>query len=488
MEVLSLKKRLLNAAITCTVLGTSLIGASPVLANDYDTRIEQAQQEAQANEQAANSLNAIMSQLSNEVTSTQEAVDSLNGEIESNEEALENALHNLETANQEMETLMKEIDVLEKNIDKRSSKLEEQARVVQVSGNPANYIEFILNSESLTDVIGRIDIVTSLVKSSNSMMEDQITDQEAVVEKSEETERKITQQNALAEELETTTADLETQRVSQTALVAQLELEQNNVSSDQEALLAQRNSALEQVSSLESNREMARLAAEEAEQERADQENETEVAQAEETQETEDTEQNEQETTETATVSVASSNAERNNTSAAAPESEPEQEQEIAPEPEPESASEPEPETETPAPAPSPEPKPDPKPKPEPKPEPAPAPSGNVVSIAANYLGVPYQWAGNTPGGFDCSGFTRFVFEKAGKAIPRNSAAQYANSTKVSNPQPGDLVFFGSGSVTHVGIYTGGGQFIGAQSSTGVAYASVHGPYWGQRFIGYGRY
>ena len=456
---------------------------TPVLANDYDAQIEQAQQEAAENEAAASSLDAIINQLSNEVTSTQEALSSLNSEIENNEAALETALTNLETANQEMETLLEEIAVLEKNIENRTEKLEEQARKVQVDGNPANYFEFIIDSESLTDIIGRIDIVTNLVRSSNSMMEDQIRDQESVVEKSEETERKIAQQNALAGELENTSADLEAQRISQTALVAQLELEQNDVASDRASLLAQRNSALQQVDNIENERETVRLALEQAEAERAEQEEqeaqeiqETEVAQAEET------------AVEEPSVSPTSSNTASNETPTASETnnnssnsgnnggSNNERTSTPAPTPEPEPES-----------TPAPKPKPESTPKPESKP--TPAPSGNVLSIGANYIGVPYLWGGSTPTAFDCSGFTKHVFAQAGKTIPRNSAAQYAQSTKVSNPQPGDLVFFGRGSVTHVGIYAGGGRFLGAQTSTGVAYTTVSSfSAHGAPFIGYGRY
>lgn len=151
-----------------------------------------------------------------------------------------------------------------------------------------------------------------------------------------------------------------------------------------------------------------------------------------------------------------------------------------------------------PAPAPTPTPTPTPPKKEEekeekPAPKPTPAPSGNVLSIAAQYTYVnTYTWGGTTAaGGFDCSGFTQFVFKEAGKSIPRDSRAQYSRSTKVSNPQPGDLVFFSgnrNGVITHVGIYTGGGQFIGSQSSTGVAYASAVTGYWGSRLVGYGRY
>ena len=104
-------------------------------------------------------------------------------------------------------------------------------------------------------------------------------------------------------------------------------------------------------------------------------------------------------------------------------------------------------------------------------------------------MGTPYLWGGTTTNGFDCSGFTSYVFAKIGISMPRTAAAQYASSTKVSNPQPGDLVFFSSGgSITHVGIYVGNGQFIGSQSSTGVAYTSVSSSYWGPKLVGYGRY
>lgn len=90
-------------------------------------------------------------------------------------------------------------------------------------------------------------------------------------------------------------------------------------------------------------------------------------------------------------------------------------------------------------------------------------PSGtpSVVRIATQYYGVPYVWGGTTPRGFDCSGFTKYVFNKAGIKLPRVSRAQYAYTRKISRSQarPGDLVFFGS-PVHHVGIYMGNGYMI----------------------------
>ena len=90
--------------------------------------------------------------------------------------------------------------------------------------------------------------------------------------------------------------------------------------------------------------------------------------------------------------------------------------------------------------------------------------SGGVVSIAAQYLGVPYVWAGATPSGFDCSGLVQYVFAQVGVSLPHNTVAQWHDPSAVSVPrdalQPGDLVFFNG--LDHVGIYIGNGYFIDA--------------------------
>jgi cell wall-associated NlpC family hydrolase len=93
-----------------------------------------------------------------------------------------------------------------------------------------------------------------------------------------------------------------------------------------------------------------------------------------------------------------------------------------------------------------------------------PAPQyGNVVSIAMQYLGVPYVWGGASPStGFDCSGFVMYVFAQIGVSLPHHAASQYNYGVPVSRDQlaPGDLVFFDG--LGHVGIYIGNGQFIHA--------------------------
>jgi cell wall-associated NlpC family hydrolase len=90
--------------------------------------------------------------------------------------------------------------------------------------------------------------------------------------------------------------------------------------------------------------------------------------------------------------------------------------------------------------------------------------SSEVVNIARTLLGIPYVYGGSSPSCFDCSGFTQYVFCKAGISIPRTASAQQDAATPVSDPKPGDLVFFGS-PAWHVGIYTGHGMMIDSPRS-----------------------
>ncbi|MCL6452802.1 MAG: C40 family peptidase [Alicyclobacillus sp.] len=99
-----------------------------------------------------------------------------------------------------------------------------------------------------------------------------------------------------------------------------------------------------------------------------------------------------------------------------------------------------------------------------------------IIATAKSLLGVPYLWGGNTPAGFDCSGFVQYVFAKNGITLPRESHDQATVGTPVaeSDLQPGDLLFFSNtdadaslyaNHVTHVGIYIGNGAMIESSSS-----------------------
>ena len=124
------------------------------------------------------------------------------------------------------------------------------------------------------------------------------------------------------------------------------------------------------------------------------------------------------------------------------------------------------------------------------KPAPAPTPSGGgsgntstaqaIVNAAYSQLGVPYVWGGTTPGvGLDCSGLTQYCHRVAGISIGRTSEVQGGGGKAVSNPQPGDLVCYGS----HIGIYIGGGQMIHAPHTGDVVrVANVYGSPWYRRY------
>ncbi|OAB43604.1 C40 family peptidase [Paenibacillus glacialis] len=109
-------------------------------------------------------------------------------------------------------------------------------------------------------------------------------------------------------------------------------------------------------------------------------------------------------------------------------------------------------------------------------------------SVIDRTIGVTYKTGGTTTNGFDCSGFTRYVFLKLGMTLPHQSTAQYKMGTAVSKSQmrPGDLVFFntfGKG-VSHVGIFVGSGKFAHASSSRGVIVSSLSESYYAKRYIG----
>ena len=110
---------------------------------------------------------------------------------------------------------------------------------------------------------------------------------------------------------------------------------------------------------------------------------------------------------------------------------------------------------------------------------------GGVVAIAMRYLGIPYKWGGASPStGFDCSGFTMYVYAQVGVSLPHNAAAQYGMGTPVprSQLQPGDLVFFNG--LGHNGIYIGGGQFIHSPHTGDVVKISSMTGWYSSTYVG----
>ncbi|MFS7259238.1 NlpC/P60 family protein [Carnobacterium divergens] len=435
-----MNKKLMNIAILGTITFSSMILPIVSHADSVETQIQE--QDSKINS------------LKSKSTSVQSDLETVESSISNNEAKAKGLLKEIQAANSEMKQLDEDITTLTAKIDQRNDQLKEQARSVQVTGDSQNYLEFIISAESLSDVIGRIDVVGKMVSANRGLVQQQVADKEAVKTKKDETQKKVNQQNTLAGQLESTQSKLEKQKMEKEVVVAQLAADTATAEGDKAKFLAQKAEAEKQVAAFTSAKEESAKAVQLA------------SATTKETADSSSTKDSEQ----SAPTLVANNNGTSGNS--------------------------------TPAPTPTPV-KPDPTPvKPDPapvKPDPEPVkptpPAGggaswsNLQAIANPLQGIPYLWGGTTTNGFDCSGFTQYVFARAGISIPRVASAQYAASTKVSNPQPGDLVFFSQsgGEIDHVGIYAGGSTFIGSQSSSGVAYAN-YAYYWDKFIVGYGRY
>lgn len=372
-------------------------------------------------EQQESKLEAIQS----EVLSAQQTLTAVQAEISAAESRSNELLESRITTQDEVTTLAEEIEKLEIIIEKREEQLQEQARSVQVNGSNTNYINFVFASESLTDLLARVEVVTTMVSANKSLVEQQISDKEAVTDKKVASEEKLEEIIGMSTELEQLKADLHIKKIEEESAIAALNAEQSTVQADRDKFIAQKEEAdrraAEEAAAIAAAEAAAIAAAEEAARVAA-------IAV--------------EEVAEVETVATTSRNVAA--PAVTAP-------QQSAP-------------TETVAQAPATTP--ESTPAPTPAPAPAPSHSGDLIGEAYKYLGVPYVWGGKTPAGFDCSGFTSYVFRQAyGMEIGSWTGAQENLGTKisVSQAQPGDLLFWGSaGSTYHVAIYLGGGSYIHA--------------------------
>lgn len=115
--------------------------------------------------------------------------------------------------------------------------------------------------------------------------------------------------------------------------------------------------------------------------------------------------------------------------------------------------------------------------------------TAQVVDVALEAIGTPYEWGGTDANGFDCSGLIQFAYAKLGIQLPRTSGAQIrAGSPVPAQPgelRPGDVLGFssgGSGGTDHVGLYVGADEFIHS-SSSGVRVSSLSNPHWRESLV-----
>ena len=120
--------------------------------------------------------------------------------------------------------------------------------------------------------------------------------------------------------------------------------------------------------------------------------------------------------------------------------------------------------------------------------------NSDIAATAKQYLGTGYVYGGASPRGFDCSGFTMYVYSQHGYSLPHSATSQWQSGLgtrvySISELQPGDLVFFvgtyDTAGVSHCGIYVGDGMMI--HCGDPIQYANLNTSYWQSHFYAYGR-
>ncbi|RDW18759.1 peptidase [Oceanobacillus arenosus] len=406
-------------------LGSSFFGAQTTHAETIgELEAKQAQIQDDRNELKAN-----LSDAEAEIADVLIQLEELNNEITKVNDALNennNMISQTETdikaKESEVTQLEEEIAELEAAIEKRFEILKERAISYQKSGGSISYLEVIFGSQSFGDFLSRVSAVNKIAESDAALMEKQESDKIEVEEKQNTVLDKLEELNGLKVELEGMQAVIEKQKEENEAKKAQLSEKKSELAT----LAADLKIEDRNLASLESEVK-----------------NSIEVA---------------SQPVPVVTVATEATNNNGTNANNEVTKAEPTTKQAQA---------------STNAPARS--------------------TGGGNIDIAINagfaHLGTPYVWGGKGPGGFDCSGFVSWAFAQAGISIPSSTAALQSTGTKVSasNMQPGDIVFFNTYKKNgHVGIYLGGGKFIGSQDS-GLGVADMTSGYWKDHFSGHVR-
>ncbi|QIW18563.1 C40 family peptidase [Bacillus thuringiensis serovar andalousiensis] len=381
--------------------------------------------------------------LQKQMNDLNKTIQGLDKSVQENASKLDETTKKVADTEQLIENKNKDIAELQTKIAKREELLRKRLVALQEQPNTNVVTEVLVNSKNVADLVDRLNSVSKILESDEDIMKTQQEDQ-ANVKKDVETVK--TKQKELKEaqaEIETAKKELDAEKAKKSTAV-------NDLSGKMDTVVTSMTSTESQLKDLEKQALQLQRIAEQEAQEKAAQEA---AAQKQAEQAAKDAQ------APTAQTAPA-------NNGGQAQKEEPKKEEPKKEEPKKEA------------------------PKQEKKQaEPAPASNaGGVIGKAQGYLGLPYVWGSASPsnGGFDCSGFISYIF-----GVGRQDVAGYWNSvSKVSSPQPGDLVFF-QGTYkpgpSHIGIYVGNGQMIHA-GDKGIAYASLSSSYNQKHFLGYGRF
>ena len=243
-----MNKRLLTFVVTGTALALGTLAPS-VNAQDIDSQISSANSQIQNLNNQKQAVASQVDQLSQDLTNVQSRINSVQAEQE--------------TAKANLEVLKAEISKLETLIAERNEKLKDQARAVQVNG-ARSYVDFLLNADSITDVVNRIGVIVDLVGANRQLMQEQARDKEQVQTKEQAQKDNLDQQEANEAQLQNLQTELSATFTRHKATLANLSNEELEAIAARDGLVQEKERLAAEKARADAEKAAAQKAAEEA--------------------------------------------------------------------------------------------------------------------------------------------------------------------------------------------------------------------------------
>ncbi len=243
-----MNKRLLTFVVTGTALALGSLAPS-VNAQDIDSQISTANSQIQNLNNQKQAVASQVEQLSQDLSNVQTRINSVQAEQE--------------TAKANLEVLKAEIAKLEKLIAERNERLQDQARAVQVNG-ARSYLDFLLNADSITDVVNRIGVIVDLVGANRQLMQEQARDKEQVETKEQAQKENLAKQEANEAQLQNLQSELNATFNKHKVTLANLSNEELEAIAARDGLVQEKERLAAEKARADAEREAAQKAAEAA--------------------------------------------------------------------------------------------------------------------------------------------------------------------------------------------------------------------------------
>ncbi|MFJ8069042.1 NlpC/P60 family protein [Peribacillus sp. NPDC096447] len=446
---MSLKKKLI-VLNTTIMLGLGSAFAIPSVKAESITDIQSQRTGIQSDISEAAQ---VIEQLKKEQSKMNAQIAQIESAMKENDQKIKDTKQEIKDTEKDIDSLKKEIKALEERIAKREEVLKERALSFQESGGDVEYLEVVLGSKSFGEFVNRVGAVATIVEADQQILSEQEADKADLEKKQATVEKKLQSLKDMEVELKGMQSQIKDQKAETVNMKAKIEKKESETEALKQSL-ENKDAGLEaQIASIRENikKEEERKAAEKADLDRAAEEvnssNSSSEGSSSSSNEESSSSSKGEATAKSSSKGESSSNSSKNS-SAAKP-----------------TASK----TETSS-------------------KPSSANTGSAITAGYKYIGnSTYKFGGGRTasdianGLFDCSAFVAWAYKQAGVNLPASTDALKNAGRQVSDSQkqPGDLVFFNTYKTDgHVGIYVGGGKFIGSQSSTGVAIANMESGYW----------